>query len=111
MMIMIGVFEVIAGISAISTDDVFVKTPNYVFDLDVSTWGWIHLTLGLIVIFASWALIAGRVWGGLVGIALATLVAIAKLLLDPVHPVLVDPHDRHRGLVIWALTRPGVYRQ
>ena len=111
MMIMIGVFEAIAGISAISSDDIFVKAENYVFNLDVSTWGWIHLILGIVVVFAGWALIAGRVWGGLVGIALATFVAIANFFWIPYYPFWSILTIGIAIWVIWALTRPGAYRQ
>ena len=111
LMIIAGIFEVIQGISAISTDQIFVKTQNYVFNLDVSTWGWIHLVLGILVILAGLALIAGRVWGGLVGIAFATLVAIANFFWIPYYPFWSILTIALAVWVIWALTRPGVYRQ
>jgi hypothetical protein len=110
LMIMVGVFQVIAGISAISTDDLFVKTENYVFNLDVSTWGWIHLLLGILVIFAGWAIISGRVWGGIVGIACATLVAIANFFWIPYYPFWSILTIALAVWVIWSLTRPDVYR-
>ena len=69
LMLIVGVFQAIAGITAIANDDFYVVTENYVFDLDPTAWGWIHLILGALVAFAGWALIAGRVWGGLVAIA------------------------------------------
>lgn len=111
LMIMVGVFQVIAGIAAISEDDFYVKAENYVFNLDVSAWGWIHLILGIVVIFAGWALIAGRVWGGMVGIALATLVAIANFFWIPYYPFWSILTIGLAVWVIWSLTRPGVYRQ
>jgi hypothetical protein len=111
MMIMIGVFQIVAGIAAIAEDDFYVKTPNYVFNLDVSAYGWIHLLLGVLVVFAGWALIAGRVWGGMVGIALATLVAIANFLWIPYYPFWSILTIALAVWVIWALTRPGMYRQ
>jgi hypothetical protein len=111
LMIMVGVFQVIAGIAAISEDDFYVKAENYVFNLDVSAWGWIHLILGLLVVFAGWALIAGRVWGGMVGIAIATLVAIANFFWIPYYPFWSILTIGLAVWVIWALTRPGVYRQ
>jgi hypothetical protein len=111
MMIMIGVFQIVAGIAAIAEDDFYVKTPNYVFNLDVSAYGWIHLLLGLLVVFAGWALIAGRVWGGMVGIGLAALVAIANFLWIPYYPFWSILTIALAVWVIWALTRPGVYRQ
>jgi hypothetical protein len=110
MMLMIGVFQAIAGISAISKDDVFVVTPNYVFDLSVATWGWIHLILGIVIFLAGLAVIGGKAWGAMVAIALATLSAIANFFWIPNYPfwsILIIAID---VWVIWALTRPGVYR-
>jgi hypothetical protein len=110
MMIMVGIFQVISGISAISKDDLFVVTENYVFDLDVAAWGWIHLILGLVLIFAGWAVISGKVWGGMVGVGVASLVAIANFLWIPYYPFWSILAIALCVWVIWALTRPDVYR-
>ncbi len=111
LMIIAGVFQVIEAISAISSDQIIVKTEDYVFNLDVSTWGWIHLFLGILIIAAGWALIAGRVWAGFVGIALAALVAIANFFWIPYYPFWSILVIAIAIWVIWALTRPGVYRE
>lgn len=47
---------------AVLEDEFFVATPNYLFKFDVTTWGWIHLLLGVVVVLAGFALFAGRVW-------------------------------------------------
>jgi len=109
MMIMVGIFQAIAGISAIAEDDMFVKTPNYVFSISVNGWGWIHLILGIVVAFAGWAVITGKVWGGLVGIVIATLVAVANFFWIPYYPFWSILTIALAVWVIWALTRPGVY--
>ena len=64
-MLMVGVFQVINGLVAIFNDDFFLVTQNYTFDLDITAWGWIHLLLGLLLLFAGWALYSqgyGRPW-------------------------------------------------
>ena len=109
MMLIIGIFQVLSGISAISKDDLFVVSENYVFDLSVNAWGWIHLLLGIVVVLAALALIAGKVWGGMVGIALATLSAVANFFLIPYYPIWSIVIIALCVWVIWALTRPGVY--
>jgi hypothetical protein len=111
LMIIVGILQSIAGISAISNDDLFVVTENYVFDLDVTTWGWIHLILGVIVILAGFAIISGKVWGGMVGIVLAALVAVANFFWIPYYPFWSILAIALAIWVIWALTRPEVYRQ
>src|SRR5262245_44245125 len=50
MLTIIGAFEAIAGLTAIIDDTFYVVARNYTFDLDVSTWGWIHLILGALLI-------------------------------------------------------------
>src|SRR5512145_532409 len=68
MMIMIGIFQAIAGLAAIADDGFFVVTRNYAFDLDPGTWGWIHLALGIAIALAGYFLLVGRVWAGMVAI-------------------------------------------
>ena len=104
-MIMIGTFQAIAGLAAIFEDEFFVVSPNYVFEVDATTWGWIHLLLGLLVAFAGYALFAAKTWARVVGVTLATLSAIANFFFIPYYPfwaILIIALD---VWVIWALTR------
>ena len=36
------------GLAAILEDDLYVVRGDYVLKWDVSTWGWVHLVLGII---------------------------------------------------------------
>ena len=36
-----------------------MATRNYLFQFDATTWGWIHLLIGLLVAFAGWGLLSG----------------------------------------------------
>ena len=86
MMLMIGIFGVIQGIAAIIEDEFFVIGAQYAFNLDVSGWGWIHLILGLVLIFAGWGLFAGKTWARVLAIVLAVLSAIANFFWVPYYP-------------------------
>jgi hypothetical protein len=108
MLLLIGVFQAIDGLVAILNDSFFVVTKNYTFDLDVTAWGWIHLILGILLVFAGWGIFTGKTWAGIAGITLAVLSAIANFFFIPYYPfwsILVIGLD---VWVIWALTRPGV---
>ena len=107
MMILIGVFHVIAGIGGIAEDDLFVKTPNYVLQFDVTTWGWIHLLLGLIVGFAGFSLLTGAVWARTVGVILACMSAVAGFSWMPWYPIWGILFVVMSVSVIWALTAHG----
>jgi len=110
MMILIGIFQGIAGLTAILDDDFFVRTPNYTFDLDTTAWGWIHLLLGILVLLAGLALLAQKAWGGMVALTLAVLSAIANFFFIPYYPFWTILEIALAVWVIWAVTRPGVVR-
>ncbi len=109
-MIMIGVFQSIAGIVAIANDDFYVLTQNYTFDLDVSAWGWIHLILGVLVAVSGFYLFARRAWAGVVALTLALLSAIANFFFIPYYPWWSIIIIALNVWVIWALTRPGAMK-
>jgi hypothetical protein len=86
-MIMVGAFQIIGGIAAIFDDQFFVVTQNYVFDLDATAWGWIHLLLGILIVFAGWGIFSGATWARATGMLLAILSAISNFTFIPYYPV------------------------
>jgi hypothetical protein len=105
--IIVGGFHIVAGVSAISKDEFFVVTRNYVFGMDITAWGGLHLILGIFVATAGCFLLARSAWAGLVVIFLAALSALESFFFLPYYPVyslLVIAID---VFIIWALTRPG----
>lgn len=107
MMIVIGIFQIVVGLTAIFEDTFYVLADNYLFGFDVSTWGWIHLVLGVLVAVGGIAVLAGQLWARVLGIVLAALSAITNFLFLPYYPLwsmLIIATDI---AVIWALTRYG----
>jgi tetrahydromethanopterin S-methyltransferase subunit F len=107
MMIMAGVWQALAGLIAIFENEFYVPTRNYLFEFDVTAWGWIHLIIGVLVAFAGWGLLSGQTWARVVGITLAVLSAISNFLFIPYYPfwsILIIAVDI---LVIWALVAHG----
>ena len=107
MMIMAGVFQAIVGLVAIFQNEFYVATRNYLFQFDATTWGWIHLVVGLIVAFAGWGVLSGRTWARVVGITLAVLSAIANFLFIPYYPFWALTVITLDIFVIWALAAHG----
>jgi hypothetical protein len=110
MLVMVGVFQAIAGIVAIANDDFYVVARNYTFDIDVSAWGWIHLILGVLVALSGFYLFARRAWAAIVALTLAMLSAIANFFFIPYYPWWSIIIIALNVWVIWALTRPGAIR-
>jgi hypothetical protein len=107
MMIMVGIWQALQGLVAIFENEFYVATRNYLFEFDATTWGWIHLILGLLVAFAGYGLVSGRTWARVVAITLAVLSAIANFLWLPYYPfwaLLIISVD---VFVIWAVAAHG----
>ena len=85
-MILIGVFQVTAGLTAIFNDAFYVTTRNYTFGLDVTAWGWIDLIIGFFLVVTALALFARRAWAGVVAIILAVVSAIQNFFFIPYYP-------------------------
>ena len=106
-LLIIGAFQIIAGLVAIFDDNFYVVTRNYTFDLDTTVWGWIHLLLGILLVATGWGLFSRSTWAGVTAIMLASLSAVVNFFFIPYYPfwsILVIALDIW---VIWALTRPG----
>lgn len=108
MMIMLGVIEAIAGLVALFNDEYYLVTRNdLVVSVDYTTWGWVHLLLGIVVAAAGLGVMVGQMWARVVGILVASLsviVNIAFLAAYPVWSAIVIAID---VLVIYALTVHG----
>ncbi|MER6156885.1 hypothetical protein ABT147_15260 [Streptomyces sp. NPDC001868] len=87
LMMVIGVMGILNGIAGIATDDVYTNIGNYVFEFSLTTWGWIHLVIGLAVLATGWGVIQGHDWARAAGIALASLFAIEYFMFLPYAPV------------------------
>jgi hypothetical protein len=87
MLILIGIYHFFAGIAAIAEDDFFVIGRDYVYDVDVTAWGWIHLIGGIIVVLAGIGVYSGATWARVVGIIVAGISAIGSFFFIPYYPV------------------------
>jgi hypothetical protein len=107
MMIMVGIWQALDGLIGIFENEFYVATRNYLFQFDATTWGWVHLVVGLLVAFAGWGLLSGRTWARAVAITVAVLSAIANFLWLPYYPfwaLLIIAVDI---FVIWAIAAHG----
>jgi hypothetical protein len=87
LMVVAGVWHALAGIAALLNDDLYIATPDYIYSLDLTGWGWGHLALGALVAATGGAVLLGKTWGRIVGIALVTLSLVANFLFIPWYPI------------------------
>ena len=107
MMIMAGGFQALTGLVGVFENEFYVETRNYLVKFDATTWGWIHLLLGLLVFFAGFAVMSGKTWGRTIGIILAVLSALTNFAFLPYYPFWAMTIIALDVFIVWALAAHG----
>ncbi len=107
MLMMLGIFQALAGIAAIANDEAFAVTEDYVIKLDTTQWGWVHLIIGILVFLAGLGIFSGNVLARTVGVLVAIGSAVSAFIYLPIQPVWSSILIAIAVSVIWALTAHG----
>jgi hypothetical protein len=102
-----GIWGVIVGIAGIANDNLYLVTPDWVFQFDTTTWGWIHLIVGVILVLSGIGIFTGNVLARTVGVIAAGLSAITNFAWMPYYPVWSIAAIAVDIAIIWALTAHG----
>ncbi|MEU1230969.1 hypothetical protein [Streptomyces sp. NPDC005828] len=109
LMLVTGFMDIFQGIAGIAEDDVYSRIGDYVFKFNLTTWGWIHLILGVIVAIAGFGILRGAEWGRIAGISLASLNVLFQFLFLPYQPWWALFSMAVSIFVIWALATDDAY--
>ncbi|MFD4430949.1 hypothetical protein [Nocardia sp. NPDC058497] len=82
----VGVLQILEGISAVANDDLIVVGPEYLYQFDLTAWGWWHIIFGAIAVIVAIGLLAGQTWGRVAAMVIAALSIIANFLWLPYYP-------------------------
>ena len=107
MLVMLGTFNIIQGLAAIFTDDVFIPTEGGAILLDLTGWGWVHFLVGLLALLAGLGLFSGATWARVFAVIVVMINAVAQLASLNFHPVWSIIVITLDVLVIWALIVHG----
>ena len=103
----VGCFQACAGAVALLNDEFFVVGAEWTFAFDITTWGWIHLILGIIVLLSGFGIFTGNVAARPLGEILAGLSAAVDFLWLPWYPIWAIIVIVLDIAIIWALTSHG----
>ncbi|MGW2661268.1 DUF7144 family membrane protein [Nocardia tengchongensis] len=104
LLLVIGVLSILQGISAVASDDLLVVGYDYIYKLNTTGWGWIHIVLGIIEVIVAIGLLRGTTWGRTAALVLAALSIVENFLWIPYYPawsILIIALD---VVVIWAIS-------
>lgn len=106
-MILSGVLQTIAGLTALLNSDWLLVTQQNLLVFNFTTWGWVHLLAGLIILVAGFSVMHGATWARAVGVVLATFSFIANMAYVNTYPIWSIVVMVVDVLVIYALTVHG----
>jgi hypothetical protein len=107
MMMMSGAFQAMAGLVALFENEFYATTPNYIFQFDATTWGWIHLLIGAVVALAGFGVLRGNLAARILGIGMAALSAVTNFMFIPYYPFWSIAIIALDVFIIWALAAHG----
>jgi hypothetical protein len=107
MLALLGGMQIIAGLVGIFNADFYVTTANNLIVFNQTTWGWIHLVLGLVSMLAAVGILVGATWARIYGVFLATLLMLGHIVFLTAYPLWSIIAIIVNGLVIYALTLHG----
>ena len=102
-----GIFQLVNGFTALLNDTFFLVREENLVVFDFTTWGWVHLLLGLFLVCTGVALFSGNGWARVVAIVLVSLNFVAQFVFLSAYPiwsVIVMIIDL---LILYALTVHG----
>ena len=79
MIIIIGGLDFFQGLIAVIRDQYYVVTPSQIVVFDLTTWGWIMMIWGIILLLAGFGLLSGATWARWFTIVVASINVIAQL--------------------------------
>jgi hypothetical protein len=95
LLLLVGILNILYGIGAVSDANFYVADTRYILT-NLHTLGWVLIILGVIQLTGGFSLMAGNVYGRVIGIIAGSLGAIGALLS-------MGDHHPFWSLAIFAL--------
>ena len=104
LLLVAGMLSILRGIAGVSKDEIFVTPGDYIYKLDLTTWGWIYIVLGVLAVAVAIGMMMTATWARVVALSLAALSLIANFLSLPYYPWWSIILIVLNVIVIWAIS-------
>jgi len=107
-MALLGTFHVFEGLVALFKDEYFlVPKSGLLVNASYTTWGWVHVIGGVIVVIAGLCVFGGQVWARTVGVVLALASVATSVAFFSAYPIVSVIMIGLAIVIILALTVHG----
>lgn len=103
LMLLAGTLHLVQGLVALVNDEFYVSRQTPMVELDLVTWGWIHVVFGVLVASTGAALVAGRRGARIPAVLLVALSIVVNAIWFAHYPFWSATVIALDVFVIWAL--------
>jgi hypothetical protein len=104
LLLITALMDILQGLAAINDPDFFVAGADYTFQFDVTTWGWVHVILGVIAVAVAIGIMTRKSWAQVLGMIIAGLAMLTNFAWLPHYPLWAIVIIAINAFVIWALS-------
>ncbi|MET9873794.1 hypothetical protein ABZZ36_04050 [Actinacidiphila glaucinigra] len=105
LLVLSGSLSILMGACGIAKDSLFFSSTHYAYRFDLTTWGVIHLVVGVVLVVAAVGVLTNRSWGRGAGAAAAGISLITQFMFVPYYPAWAIPVMVLDLIIVFALTR------
>lgn len=87
MMLILGSLDLLWGLAAVLNNEVVVVGGHGVIVFDITTWGWIQLVVGVVVVLTGLGLLVGNTAARWAGVFLLSVNTILQIVWFPAAPL------------------------
>lgn len=104
MLLVSGSFNICWGLAAVLNDQVLAVGGHGVMVLDFTTWGWVQLVIGAIMLIVAWGLFATSGWARWIAVGIAALNMVVQVTAFTAFPLWALTVIALDAIVIYQLT-------
>jgi len=88
LMLLVGFYQIIVGFVALFDDDFFtVPNRNVLISVDYTTWGFVHMLLGVAAVVSGFGVMLGQTWARVVGVVMAVVSVLSNVAFLAAYPI------------------------
>ncbi|MBQ0910796.1 hypothetical protein KBY33_03740 [Streptomyces sp. RM99] len=100
-----GVLSVLQGIAGIAEDRLYGVPRHYEYRFDLTSWGWIHLVVGVALILVGVGVLQAVSWGRPAAVTVAAISLVTQFMFIPYYPLWSISVMTLDLIILWGMAR------
>jgi hypothetical protein len=100
-----GVLSVLQGVAGIAKDGLFDVPQHYEYRFALTSWGWIHLVVGVALVIVGVGVLRAMSWGRGAAMVLAAISLVTQFMFIPYYPLWSISVMTLDLIILWAMAR------